>query len=101
MVTIRLLISCCFGDFTLAKQKCQSIFPVNLLLAALLDTVSAWNLRVLLLHLFSTLYVHSATFTKGLVRMPEIRSLLLLLSDLINKYVSICVGDAGLDPEGG
>ena len=87
MVTIRLLISCCFGDFTLAKQKCQGIFPLDLLLGALLDKVSAWNLRVMLLHLFSTLYIHSTTFTKGLVRMPEMRLLLELMSDLINEYV--------------
>lgn len=59
-----------------------------MLLAGLLDTESAWNLRAMLLHLFSTLYVHSATFTKGLVRMPMMRQLMQLMSDLINQYVS-------------
>ena len=87
MATIRLLICCCFGDYTLAKQKCQSIFPLEMLLAGLLDTASAWNLRAMLLHLFSTLYVHSTTLNKGLVRMPLMRQLLQLMSDLINQYV--------------
>ena len=89
MATIRLMICCCFGDYTLAKQKCQSIFPLEMLLAGLLDTESAWNLRAMLLHLFSTLYVHSATFTKGLVRMPMMRQLMQLMSDLINQYLSM------------
>jgi len=89
ILTIRLLISCCFGDFTLAKQKCQSICRPGLLLPTLLDQSAAWNLRAMLLHLFATLYIHSTTFTKGLVVMPAMRMALQLMSDLINQYVVV------------